>query len=364
MSGSVKIKIEGLNSGKIVNALIEENVLIKNLKLKERSAVFTLGKDNEIKLQQICKRYRKKYVVLSENNFINLLKHFRYYFGFIVASILISVFMFVYNMYIYKVNVSVDKNLSYNLDEITELLNENKIISGMKKTDIDISKIQNLIISSRNDVAGCAVKQNGGSLDIVIYPGVLKENLSTENIYSKYNAVITDVEIFAGKSNLKLGDVVKVGDLLVENDNGADGKILGKIYYSDYIIYNENQIVKELTGNFIERTDLMLFDKKLNKQPKNIEFTNYIEDICVFSVSKNLFIPVNLLKTKYQEFEYKEKVVKFETMENSLKEELYLKLIEKVGDKNSITNVTYSVVTENNLTRLDCFIECEIDLLA
>ena len=31
--------------------------------------------------------------------------------------------------------------------------------------------------------------------------------------------------------------------------------------------------------------------------------------------------------------------------------------------KGKITNVSYSIVSENNLTRIDCFIECEIELI-
>ena len=46
-------------------------------------------------------------------------------------------------------------------------------------------------------------------------------------------------------------------------------------------------------------------------------------------------------------------------------EKIYQVVLDKLDDsmKDKITNVTYSVVSENNLTRLDCFVECEIDLV-
>ena len=51
--------------------------------------------------------------------------------------------------------------------------------------------------------------------------------------------------------------------------------------------------------------------------------------------------------------------------EEELKNELYLKVLQQIDGCNEdlITGVTYSVVKENNLTRLDCFIECEVDLV-
>ena len=59
-----------------------------------------------------------------------------------------------------------------------------------------------------------------------------------------------------------------------------------KIYFSDYLIYNENQTVKEFTGEFIEKTSISIFNKNLNKRGKNISFSNFVEENCVFYVSK------------------------------------------------------------------------------
>ena len=365
MTEIIKIKIEGLNFSRIVNALIDEGVLIKNLKQKTKSAVFDIKKSQETRLKSVCNRFHKKYIILSENTFINYLKKARYYLGFIFAAILSMIFVFVFNMYIYKVNVSVDKNMNLNLESVKTLLNDNNVVGGMKKSDVDILKIQNMIIASRNDISGCKVEQKGGVLDIVIYPGKLKEDVNKDDIYSKHNAVITNIEVFAGSSNLKIGDVVKAGDLLIKNNNGAAGRIKGKIYYFDYLIYNENQIVKQKTGNVFECSNIMFFNKTTNKRNKNLNFSNYFEENCVFPISKNLFFPINLIKTKYIEFELVEQLVEFEKVEEELKNELYLKVLQQIDGCNEdlITGVTYSVVKENNLTRLDCFIECEVDLI-
>jgi hypothetical protein len=259
----------------------------------------------------------------------------------------------------------VSQNKKFDLTKVETLLKENGIFAGMKKSDLEISKLQNLIVMLNDDVSGCSVKKNGGRLEIEIQPAVMKENVLKENIYSKYNAVITNVEVFAGKSNLKAGDLVKQGDLLIENDNGASGKITGKVYFSDYLIYNENQVVKEFTGRVIEKTGFEILNKTLSKSVKINDFSNYIEEKCVFCVSKNNFIPVNLVKFVYREFEYKETKIAFELMENDLKEKIYKVVYDKIDAKNKdkITNVSYSIVSENNLTRLDCFVECEIDLV-
>lgn len=365
MIGTMKIKIQGLNSGKIINSLIDDGVYLKNLKQKQKSVVFEISESDENRLKVICKKHRKGFEILSKNNFINLIKRLRFYLGFLVSICLIVAFVFSFNLYIFEVNLSVNENKKFDLTNVEMLLKENGVVSGVKKKDLDILKLQNLIVSSNKNIAGCSIIKNGGKLDVIIQPAILKENVSKENVYSKYNAVITGVEIFAGKTNLKVGDLVKTGDLLIENDNGASGKITGKIYYSDYLIYNENQVVKEFTGRIIEKSSFELINKMLGKMHKINDFSNYIEEKCVFCVSKNNFIPLNFVKFIYREFEYKETKVAFDLVEEELKENIYNTVFEKIDDtqKEKITNVTYSIVTENNLTRLDCFVECEIDLI-
>lgn len=361
MTGIIRIKIEALNAGTIVNKIIDSGVYIKNLKEKTKYVTFEVSESDEITIKKICKTFHRRYEIISKNNFVNHLRKIKYYFGFVVAVTIMSIFIFTSNLYVYKVNVSVLSDNNFDLENINNLLKENNIVDGIKKKDIDITKLQNLIISSQDNVAGCKVKQNGGVLDIVIYPGLLKENVSTENIYSNFDAVITNIEIYAGKTNLKVGDLVRKGDLLIENNNGAAGKITGKIYLSDYLIYNENQYEKVKTGNIIKKRSVSIFNKNLSKSTKFDIFSNFFEENCVFYVSKNMFLPLQIIETTYSEFELKDVVVPFEMQEENLKNKLYNSLIQDVGDE-KVTNVTYSVVRENNLIRLDCFIECEIDL--
>lgn len=362
MNGTIRVKIEALNAGTIVNKLIDSGIYLKNLKEKTKYVTFEINANDEFKLKKICKRFHRRYEIISKNNIVNHLKKIKYYFGFVAAIVIMSLFIFTSNLYIYKINISVSSDDKFDTESINNLLKENNICSGMKKDLVDINKLQKLIILSQDNVAGCEVRKSGGVLDIVIYPGILKENVSSENLYSKYNAVIINIDVYAGKTDLKVGDLVKQGDLLIENNNGAAGSITGKVYFSDYIIFNENQFEKIKTGNFVTKRNVVIFNKKLFKSPKINNFSNYFEENCVFYISKNLFLPMQIIETTYSEFELKDIVVPFEEQEENLKNKLYNSIIQNVGDE-KISHVTYSVVRENNLVRLDCFVECEIDLI-
>lgn len=366
MNGTLKIKIEGLNASKVINKLIDSGIYLKNIREKYKFIVFEIDERDEKEFKEVCKKLHKRYEVLSKNNLCELIKRSRFYFGFLMSFVLIFSLVFSFNLFVHQIDLKVSNNVSFDVTKVEKLLKEEGVVSGMKKKDINKLELQNLIVASDESVAGCSIKQIGGKLEIEIIPAVLKDEVKKGNLYSNYNAVVSGINVFAGKTSLKIGDLVKKGDLLIENDNGAIGEVFGKVYFSDCLIYNENQKVKEYTGNVIEGLDFVLFGKNLNKRKQNIKFLNFTEENCVFYVSKYNFLPLKLVKTKYREFNYKDVVIRFSEKENELKEKLYSEVFNKLDKKfkDKITNVTYSVVTENNLTRLDCFIECEINLVS
>jgi len=366
MNGTLKIKIEGLNANKVINKLIDSGIYLKNIKEKYKYIVFEIDERDKKEFKNICKKLHKRYEILSKNSFKELVKRSRFYFGFLMSFVLIFSLVFSFNLFVYQVEIKVSNNASFDVTKVEELLKKEGVVSGMKKRDVKKVELQNLIVSSEKNIAGCSVKQIGGRLEVEIIPAILKEDVKRDNVYSSYNAVISGINVFAGKTSLKIGDLVKKGDLLIENDNGVIGEVFGKVYFSDCLIYNENQKIKEYTGKVKQEKSFVLFGKILNKRKHNIKFSNFTEENCVFYVSKYNFLPLKLVKTTYREFNYIDVVIKFSEKENELKEKLYGEVFEKLDEKfkDKVTNVTYSVVTENNLTRLDCFIECEINLVS
>ena len=268
MIGTIKVKIEGLNFGKIVNALVDEGVYLKNLKEKQKYVVFEIREEDEKKFLLICKKYHKKFEVLSRKGIVNFFKRLRYYFGFLVSMCLIVAFLFSFNLFVFDVKLIVSGNSDFDLKKVEKLLIDEGVVAGVKKKDIDAIKLQNLIVLSQENISACSVIKKGGVLEIVVYPGILKNEVTRENLYSKYDAVITKLDVFAGKTNLKVGDLIKKGDLIIESDNGASGKVSGKVYYSNYIIYNENQFIKEFTGREIVKQSLNCLKRCLKNQSK------------------------------------------------------------------------------------------------
>ena len=361
MVSKLKIKIEGLNLNKIINEIISRGICIEELVIKNRFITFKVNDCGIENIDVICRKYHKYYKIIQNSIKKRIIQFFTKSFGFLLAIIISCSFLYSHNKFIFNVNVSYESNLPYDLTEVNRALLDAGIAQGIERKSVNVNDIQNMILTSVHDISGCTVKRNGGSLDIVVFPSVLKGELFGGDIVSKYTGVITEIEVFSGEANVRVGDIVKPGDVLIKNNNGASGIVKAKVYFSDYILYNENQTVEEFTGREINTSSVLLFNKKLFKTVLNNEFTSFKEENCVFWLSKNTFIPVSFVKTKYKETVLKEVFVSFESQEETLKENLKNSVMKKVTG-GEVLNVVFSVVREDSFVRVDCNCECLVDL--
>lgn len=361
MTSKLKIKIEGLNLNKIINEIISSGICIENLIIKSRCILFKI-QEKEIKnIDLICRKYHKNYKIIQNSIKKRIIQNLPKCYGFLLAIIISFAFLFSHNKFVFDVNVSYESVLPYDLTLVKSVLGDAGIVSGIERKNVNVNDIQNLVLTGVNDISGCTVKRNGGSIDIVVFPSANKSGINDEDVVSKYTGVITEIEVFSGEANVKVGDIVKPGDVLIKNNNGASGKVMAKVYFGDYILYNENQTVKEFTGKEIECFSVSLFNKSLYKSALNNDFASFEEENCVFWLSKNTLIPVLYIKTKYKETILKDVFVPFDEQEEILKENLKRSVMEKAFGFD-VKDITFSVVREENFVRVDCSCECLVDL--
>ena len=357
----VCVKISGLNLARIIDKLVQKNILINNIIIKKQYIKFYIQERDLCKFDEICKKERKFYTIIYRSGIKNILSKLPYFIGSFLAIIIMFAYMFSYNMFVINLNVSYSSNLAYDLTKVNEVLKENNIVAGMKKGKCLESDIRMILLSNLDDISDCRVDINGINLNICVYPAI-KNEVFTEDIYSKYDAVITEIEVYSGSSELKVGDVVKNGDLLIKNDKGASGKIVGKVYFIGTEIYNENQFYAELTGNVYKYKNYKIFNKNFINGDKCTIFADFLEIKCEYFINKNLLIPIVCEEITCSEYVIKDKLVPFLEVEKEIKEKAYKNALAKLENFDGVKNTTYSIVREDNYVRVDCYIETEISL--
>lgn len=362
MKNEVRVKISGLNLSRPIERLVSKGVFIDNLVTKKNSIKFSISQSDLKTLNEVCKKEHKFYTIIYKNGFKQVLSRIPYMFGGFLALIIIYAYMFAFNLFIFDVNIKCESTLPYDLSKVRDLLNENGIESGMFKAGFSSKDIERLILMELDDVAGCSVIRQGGKLDIYIYPATIKYENNGKDIVSNYDAVITEIDVFAGKPNVSVGDIVKKGDILIKNNNGAQGEVKGKVYFVSTVIYNENRQFIEKTGNIFKTRDYSILNKTFIKDQNKCTFSTYLTEKCSFYISYNYLLPILCTETIYYEANIINKIIPFEEVEQDILSDAYSEAYSKVPDKNAEMNVSYSIVKDGAYTRVDCFIECEVSL--
>ena len=362
MSNEIEIKVFGLNLSKLINRLVENNVFVGGLSVGKKSSKFFVYEKDFKKFQKICRLERKYYVVLKRKGLRSWVANLPYCFGAFLSVVISGCYMFSFHSVIHNVNLTYSSNFGYDTKNVQKVMNQNGIVSGMKKSTFEPSEIEKIILSSCEDIAGCSVKISGGNLDICVFPSTPKYEINTADLCSNYDAVITKANASVGDLVVKVGDVVRVGQVLIKNNNGASGKISGKVYFVGSVLFNESQKYYEKTGRKTTKTDIVIFNKKLTKSKNNTIFTNYLEEKCDFQLTK-LFLPIKKRVTTYYETVVKEKVVLFDDVEDEIKKQAYQLAIKKIPEGQVVKNVTYSIVRDGLLVKVDCYLEVEMSLI-
>lgn len=359
----IRVKIYGMNLARIINGLVNKGVFLSDVLIKEKYVIFSLKEKDKSVLDRICKIERKRYRVIHKSRLQNLIYKLTYCFGSVIALSIVLMYMLSYNFFIFKVNIINDSFDVYDLSRVKVVLANNGIVSGISRWKYSSREIENVLLTNLQDIQGCSVDFDGAYLNVKIYPSKKNYENKSIDLISRYDGVVTSVDVYSGMANCRVGDVVKVGDVLIKSDEDANGLIFGKVYFSATKIYNRNIQKQIFTGRYELFRNFYLFNKSLINGQNRCTFANYLIKKCDFYINDNFILPIKCESIYCFEYDIVEEVVEFEKVENSIKKELYDEVMKKIPHGSAIYNTYYSIVTEGDFTRVDCYVESVVSLI-
>ncbi len=146
------------------------------------------------------------------------------FLGFVLGIILISYITgFVWN-------IEIVGNEKLSDTRIMTFLEENGFCEGVRIKKYDADTLENLLLASFDDIAWAHINRDGTSARVEIGEGVLApETVSTKKYYNlkaKKDGVIVKAEVYDGWQEVKVGEAVTKGDLLIsgvfESERGVN----------------------------------------------------------------------------------------------------------------------------------------------
>ena len=245
---------------------------------------------------------------------VTMLTNGKKYAGLFVGFAIFVFFYLVQSQFVIRCNVYGNKQVQQ--CEIVQFVESN---FPKRKSKINLEQMQFSLMKRFDQISFCSCIIKGQTLLVSIKEKVVPEEMigNFAPIVAKYDGRITKIALVSGTMTVKVGDVVKRGDILVQpytiNSAGqkmeveADAKIEADVYWQGSVDHYDKRVEVVRTGRYFDNDQILLFGLEIYKHNSDQKFDMYETEISVQKLSKNLLLPFVLKKTRH--FELKEVVV-------------------------------------------------------
>ena len=351
--GYLRISIQGYYIERFINICRNEKITIWNLKRNKDIELILNASIGEFK--KICKIAKKtgcKVKIKNKKGLPFLLNRYKKRKVFLVLLIMLVILTGVSSNFVWNVEI-IEEN-GQNLENIEKDIEEAGLQVGKFKSEIDTKELVNKIRLKRDDVAWIGIELKGTNAIVKLVKADQKPEIIDEDEYcsivSNKTGIITKINAQTGTANVKIGDTVKEGDILI---NGwmegkftgvryvhAKGEIEAKVWYtkSKKILYNTTQI--EETGNEETKYSIKIHNFEINFPKKLSKFKIYdtIEEENKIKLFSDFYLPISIVKTTYKEQEETLKKYNVEEAKRLGIEELEKEFKKEIADENEIVN--------------------------
>lgn len=352
--GYVNIKIEGFYIERFINICKSKNILLWNMKREKSSILYANIGINDFKIiKSIAKTSGCNIKLNKKMGLPFIFNRYKKRKMFFILLLFVLVVLLISSNYIWNIEVIGDNTIDKN--EIIKELRNKGLSVGMAKNKIDVKSVINDLRMERKDIAwiGIDIKGTNAIVEIVETekkPEIVKSDEYC-NIISEKSGVITKINVSNGTAKVKVGDIVKKGDILVEGK--LEGKYTDPIYvhataeieiktwYSIRKNFEYTQVIEQRTGKTETKYSIKINNLQINLYKVLSKFENYdtINENKKLSLFSNFYLPIEIVKI--ENYEKENKTVEYSKDElkkksiNELEEELNKQINdeEKILDK-------------------------------
>lgn len=237
LSGALLVEFSGIYPEKIFNLCARNRINIWGMQHKEQKLCCNITVKDFLKLPKILRKSGIRVHILKKSGFPFFIRKYNKRFGVFAGIVLFFLFLQIMSGYIWIIEVEGNKNVdAQNIITACESLG---IKQGVKKSKINAKADAQDLLLKTEELAWASLNIEGCKLTVNVTEITQKkeDNTVATNLKASADGVITHIDVTSGNCVVKVGDVVKKGDVLVsgiiENEWGTRfvhsiGKIMAK----------------------------------------------------------------------------------------------------------------------------------------
>jgi len=351
--GYLKLSVEGYYIERFINICKNNKITIWNLKRNKEIELYLNVRISEFKkICEIAKKTKCKIKIKNKKGIPFLLHKYKKRKIFLILLILITCFIGFSSNFVW--NVEIKEENDQKLENIEKDIENAGLKTGILKSKVKTKEIINNIRLQRKDVAWIGIELKGTNAIVKLVKADEKPEIIDENEYcsivSNKSGIITKISAQTGTANVKVGDIVKENDVLI---NGwmegkftgiryvhAKGDVEAKVWHTKHkkILYNTTQTIE--TGNTEKKYEMKINNFKINFYKNLSKFKIYdtIETENKFKIFSDFYLPISFVKKINKEQEKVQKKYSLEEAKTVGIKELQEELDKEIENKDNIVN--------------------------
>lgn len=351
--GYLRLTIEGYYIERFINICKNNNIMIWNLKRKKDVQLHLNVRIKEFReICQIARKTRCKIKIERKKGLPFLVHKYKKRKIFIFLLIILVILIMISSNFVWNVEIKVEDN--QNLENILEDIEKAGLKTGKLKSQVNTKEVINKLRLERQDIAWVGIELKGTNAIVKLVKADKKPDIIDEKEYcsivSDKAGIITKINAQTGTANVKVGDTVKEGEILI---NGwmegkytgiryvhSKGEIEAKVWHTKNkkIAYNTTEQTE--TGELEQKYAIKFNNFKINfgKGVSKFKIYDTIENESKLKLFSDFYLPISIIKTTNKEKEEIQKKYNIQEAKNIGIQELQEELDKEIIDKEKIVN--------------------------
>lgn len=264
--GYLYVRIRGTAPERFINLCCNKNIFIWDLQPVEEDYRFHITIKNYKRLKPIARKTGIVPKIIHKIGLPFILHRYRKRKGFFAGIFICMILVYMLSLFIW--NISILGGSKYTTEAMLKFLDDKGVYTGIQKSKVNCQEIEETIRLAYNDIGWVSAEIKGTRLIIKLtetnMPAPAAIAISPSNMVATKNAIVKEIITRAGTPQVKVGEVVKKGDILVsgvvtvlgdfevilnKKPIVADADIICKTYYEYYDSFPLKYIDKTYTSN-------------------------------------------------------------------------------------------------------------------
>lgn len=221
LQGYVIVEVSGPQVAKLLNLATYHNLTLWQVKHQEEGVRFCISIKDFKAMRQDVRKARCHVRIVGKKGLPFIANRYRKRKLFVVGIGMFMMLLWFLTSFVWLIEV--EGNTRINPLDVVQTLSDNGYATGKLKTKMDLRQAETLLLKNYPDLIWVGIDYEGTRMVVRVAESVLPPNMQPMQgkptaLLAKRDALITYIAVEKGKPSVKVGDIVKKGDMLVAGE--------------------------------------------------------------------------------------------------------------------------------------------------